>query len=198
MPFLNRMNDEIKVIKSSGEEFGGLKASVLAEGFYLMRSNVLIEPNDLIQREMSNGGVETFKVIDPGYHEGLNHIPPHYQMKVKKLGLPEAEKEIKSIIFNNINGPNARVNNSSVDNSTNIVNINPEVAEHISMLRSEINRLDTPEQEKKEALELADAIENLFSTNPPNKSVVKALISALPRARNIASIGSFFLSAFAV
>ena len=197
MPFQDMMNDKIKVIKTNGEEFEGLKASVQSKGIYLMRSDVLIDPNDLIQRTMSNGGVETFKVIDPGYHEGLSSIPSHYQMKVQKLGLPEAEKAIQSITYN-ISGPNARVNNNSVDNSTNAVNINTDIAEHISMLRSEICKLVTDEQEKKEALELADAIEGQFSTDSPSKSVVKTLISALPSAGSIASIGSFLLSALAV
>jgi len=197
VPFQDMMNDKIKVIKTNGEEFEGLKASVQSKGIYLMRSDVLIEPNDLIQRTMSNGGVETFKVIDPGYHEGLSSIPSHYQMKVQKLGLPEAEKAIQSITYN-ISGPNARVNNNSVDNSTNAVNINTDIAEHISMLRSEICKLVTDEQEKKEALELADAIEGQFSTDSPSKSVVKTLISALPSAGSIASIGSFLLSALAV
>jgi hypothetical protein len=197
VPFQDMMNDKIKVIKTNGEEFEGLKASVQSKGIYLMRSDFLIEPNDLIQRTMSNSGVETFKVIDPGYHESLSSIPSHYQMKVQKLGLPEAEKAIQSITYN-ISGPNARVNNNSVDNSTNAVNINTDIAEHISMLRSEICKLVTDEQEKKEALELADAIEGQFSTDSPSKSVVKTLISALPSAGSIASIGSFLLSALAV
>jgi hypothetical protein len=197
MPFQDMMNDKIKVIKTNGEEIDGLKASVQSKGIYLMRSDVLIEPNDLIQRTMSNGGVETFRVIDPGYHEGLSSIPSHYQMKVQKLGLPEAEKAIQSITYN-ISGPNARVNNNSVDNSTNIANINTEIAEHVSMLRSEICRLVTNDQEKNEALELVDAIEGQFSTDSPSKSVIKTLISALPSAGSIASIGSFLLSALAV
>lgn len=193
MPFQDMMNDKIKIIKINGEKLDGLKASVQSKGIYLMRSDVLIEPNDLIQRSMSNGGVETFKVIDPGYHEGLSGIPSHYQMKVQKLGLPEAEKAIQSITYN-ISGPNARVNSNSVDNSTNVSNINTDIAEHISMLRSEISKLVTDEQEKKEALELTDAIEGQFSTSSPSKSVVKSLISALPSAGSIASIGSFLLS----
>ena len=159
-----------------------------------MRSDVLVEPNDLIQRVMSNGGTETFKVIDPGFHEGLSSIPSHYQMKVQKLGLPEAEKAIQSITYN-ISGANARVNNNSVDNSTNIANINSDVVEHISMLRSEIERLVNITEEKNEALELVNAIEEQFSSNSPSKSVLKTLISALPSVGSIASIGSFLLSA---
>ncbi len=69
MPFRQMMTDKIKVIKSDGREYDDLKASVQSKGIFLMHSEVLIEPNDLIQRIMSNGGAEAFRVIDPGFHE---------------------------------------------------------------------------------------------------------------------------------
>lgn len=192
--FQDMMRDTIKILKSDGEEIENLKASVQSKGIYLMRSDVLIEPNDLIQRTMSNGGTETFKVIDPGFHEGAGHgIPSHYQMKVKKLGLPEAEKAIQSITYN-INGSNARVNNNSVDNSTNITIINSEVTEHIVMLRHEVQRLITAGKEQKDALDVVGAIEGQFESGSPSKAVIKTLISALPHAGSVASIGSFLLS----
>lgn len=194
MTFHQMMTDKIKIIKSDGREFGELKASVQSKEIYLMQSDVLIEPNDLVQRIMSNGGAETFRVIDPGFHEKFHSIPAHYQMKVQKLGIPEAEKAIQSITYN-ITGPNARVNNNSTDNSTNIVNINQDVAEHLALLRQEIGRLVTSEKEKRDALEVVDAIQGQFESNTPSRAVVKTLVSALPHAGSIASISSFLLSA---
>jgi len=67
--FATMMKDKIKVLKSDGQKSEELSASVQSKGIYLMSSAVLIEPNDLIQRKMSNGGTETFQVIDPGFHE---------------------------------------------------------------------------------------------------------------------------------
>lgn len=194
MVFSEMMNDTIKVLKSDGQEIDNLKASVQSKGIFLMRSDVLVEPSDLIQRVMSNGGTETFRVIDPGFYEGLHGIPSHYQMKVQKLGLPEAEKAIQSITYN-INGPNARVNNNSTDNSTNVININQDVMEHISLLRQEIQQMIQTHEEQKEALEIVDAIESQVESGSPSKVVLKTLISALPHAGSIASIGSFLLSA---
>lgn len=194
MPFQDMMVDTIKVLKSDGHEIEGLKASVQSKRIVLMRSDVLVELNDLIQRVMSNGGTETFMVIDPVFYEGQDGIPSHYQMKVQKLGLPEAEKAIKSITYN-ISGPNARVNNNSVDNSKNVANINSDISEHISMLRHEIQRLISIQEEQKEALELIDAIERQYESGSPSKAVLKTLISALPHVGSIASIGSFLLSA---
>lgn len=193
MPLRDMMTNKIKVIKLNGQEIENLKASVTNNVICLMQSNVFIEPNDLIQRIMSNGGIETFKVIDPGFHEKLLGIPAHYQMKVQKLGIPEAEKAIHTITYN-INGSNARINNNSIDNSINILNINQDISEHLLALRQEIEKIVKTNEEKKDAFDVVDAIQGQFESGKPSKAVIKTLISSLPHAGNIASIGSFFLS----
>ena len=179
--------------KSNGEEVKGIKANVQKKKIFIQRSDVLIEPGDLIQRKMSNGGKETYEVIDPGFYESIGGIAAHYQIDVKKLGLPEAQKAVQNITYN-ISGPNVRINQNSVDNSTNIVNVNPDISAHIESLKSEIEKLNISKSEKQSALELTNAIEDQFKSGNPSKSVVKTLISALPYAANIASIGSLLLS----
>jgi len=194
MPFANMMKDKIQVLKSDGTTSIEMNASVQSKGIYLMRSDILVEPSDLIQRVMSNGGTETFQVIDPGFHEGAGgSIPAHYQMKVKKLGLPEAEKAIQSITYN-ISGANARVNNNSTDNSSNVVNINNDLSESIEALKAEINRIELPAKEKEEAIEVVGAIEEQCKNEKPSKVVVNALMKSLPNAASIASIGSLIIS----
>ena len=194
MSFAHMMKDKIQVLKSDGTKSSEMKASVQSKGIFLMRSDVLIEPNDLIQRIMSNTGIETFQVIDPGFHEGSSgEIPAHYQMKVKKLGLPEAEKAVQSIIYN-ISGSNARVNNHSTDNSNNFVGIGNNLSESIEDLKAEINSLELSDQEKAEAIEIVDAIEGQCKSNKPSRVVVNALICSLPTAASIATIGSLIVS----
>lgn len=133
-------------------------------------------------------------MIDPGFHEGVHGIPAHYQMKVQKLGIPKAKKAIQSITYN-ISGSNARVNNNSTDNSTNIINVNQDIAEHLSMLRQEVEKAIQTDEEKKDALEVVDAIQGQFESGNPSKAVIKTLISSLPYAGSIASIGSFLITA---
>jgi hypothetical protein len=191
--FSDMLNDNVTLLKKNGDRVEGIKASVQAKNIFINRSDILIETGDLIQRNMSNGGEETYEVIDPGFHESFHGIEAHYQMTHRKLGLPEAKAAVQSITYN-ISGANARVNNHSTDNSVNTVNINPDVAEHISMLRQEVKRL-VPDQEQQPALEVVDAIEGQFESNAPSKIVVKTLLGALPSAGSIASIGSFLLSA---
>jgi len=190
----NLMRDKVIVLKQNGGKYEDIQASVQSKKTVIQRSDILIETGDLIQRKMSNGGIETYEVIDPGFHEGGSFIPAGYYIKHKNLGLPEAEKAAQSITYN-LNGPNSRVNNHSTDNSTNVVNENSAVAEHIELLRSEINRLVQSTQEKQDALEVVDTIEEQFSSGKPSKAVVNTLISSLPHAGSIASIGSFLVSA---
>lgn len=186
------LNDNVTLLKKNGKRVEGIKANVQSEVIIIIRSDILIETGDLIQRNMSNGGEETYEVIDPGFHESLSGLEAHYQVTHRKLGLPEAKAAVQSITYN-ISGPNARVNSHSTDNSMNIVNINPDVAEHIAMLRKEVRRFSS-DQEQQSSLEVVDAIEGQFESSAPSKVVIKTLLGALPSAGSIASIGSFLLS----
>ena len=84
------LRDTVKLLKKNGKVFEGIKASVQSRKIFIQRSDILIETGDLIQRNMSNGGEETYEVIDPGFHEDQGGIPACYQMTHKKLGMPEA------------------------------------------------------------------------------------------------------------
>jgi hypothetical protein len=87
-----------------------------------MQSDILIEIGDLIQRKMSNGGKEIYEVINPEFYEKTYSIPAHYQIKHKKLGVPEAKQAVQSITYQNINI--GRDNNGMAisGNQNNIVN----------------------------------------------------------------------------
>ncbi len=195
MSFSSLLIDTVSLFKKNGENINEIKASVQSGKIFIMRNDMLIESGDIIQRHMSNGGKESFEVIDPEFHEGMGGIPAGYQMRVKKMGIPEAEKAIQKITYN-ISGPNARVNNNSTDNSINTVTINPDIAEHISALRVEIERLALSNEEMASATEIVDAIETQFNAEKPSKTVVSTLLKALPSAGSIATIGSFLLSCF--
>ncbi|MBF4260136.1 hypothetical protein EAY18_28165 [Vibrio anguillarum] len=114
-------------------------------------------------------------------------------MKVQKLGLPEAEKAVQSITYN-ISGANARVNNNSTDNSTNVVNINSDLQEALSALKSEVKRLNISDSEREEAYEVVEAIDAQCQNEKPSKVVVNALVKSLPTAASISSIGSLIVS----
>ncbi|NTV47510.1 MAG: hypothetical protein HGB11_13550 [Chlorobiales bacterium] len=88
MPFADLMTDTIDLLKQDGSKKQGLKASVQKSKIFMDAKDILVEPNDLIVRKMSNGAEETYRVIDPEFHEAFHGIPAGYQMDVQKLGLP--------------------------------------------------------------------------------------------------------------
>lgn len=86
MDFASFMTDTVSLIKRNGQRVDGIKASVQRENIIIMRSDLLIESEDLIYRTMSNGGSETYVVIEPGFREKFGSIQAHYQMRVQRLG----------------------------------------------------------------------------------------------------------------
>jgi hypothetical protein len=187
------MNDTVALLKKDGTKVTDLKASVQRNKICISAGKLLIEPEDLIQRTMSNGGEETYRVIDPGFYEAFHGIPANYQMVVQKLGIPEARQAVQSITYN-ITGNNARVNQNSVDNSTNVVQIDSAVLQNLEALRAEIARLQISEAERTAAVEVIDTVEEQFKSGQPKKSVVSALLSALPHVANVSSIVSCIVS----
>ncbi|MFQ6405179.1 hypothetical protein ACIDE9_10460 [Methylophilus sp. 'Pure River'] len=93
------MKDTVSILKLDKSIVDGVKASVQKNKIFINRSDILIEPGDLIQRKKSNGGEETYKVIDPGFYESHHGIKAHYQIDVQKLGLPESKSAIQNITY---------------------------------------------------------------------------------------------------
>lgn len=189
------MTDTVSVLKQNGRTFEGIKASVQSDKIFIQGTEPLIEIGDLIRRKMSNGAEETFRVLDPGFHEKFHSIPAGYQMRVVKLGVPEAAKAIQNITYN-ITGHNARLNQNSVDNSTNVVSVNPDVVELLVALRSEISRMDLSPEQMRAASELLDTAEAQIQGGKPSKPVLSAVLKALPHAANVTAIVSSLLSMF--
>lgn len=190
MTFGSMMTDTIEVLRKNGEVRSGIKASVQSGGIYIVGvpEGLLIEPDDLVRRGMSNGAEETFQVVDPGFHENFGGIPASYQMKVRKLGLPEAERAIQHLTVH-MTGHGARFNNQSADHSTNAVTVNASVVNHLQSLRTEIQRAILSTDERGAALEVVDAIEDQVASGKPKKSIVAALLASLPAIESITNIG---------
>ncbi|MCB4762162.1 MAG: hypothetical protein LGB05_08430 [Sulfurovum sp.] len=129
------MNDNVSLIKKSGERIDNIQASVQAKKIFIDRSDILIETGDLIQRKMSNGGEDTYKVIDPGFHEKFGDIPAGYQMTHKKLGLPEAKRAIQNITVT-IHGDNSGNMQVGNDNAMNISEFNQKFTQLIQEIEN--------------------------------------------------------------
>ncbi|MEC4724554.1 nucleotide-binding protein [Shewanella sp. D64] len=103
MAFASMLKDTLTIHRANGETIENVKGSVQKNKIYIQRSDILIESKDRIQRSMSNGGVEEYVVIEPGFHEGLGSIKAGYQMTVEKIqGENESSTNtVKDEVLNN-------------------------------------------------------------------------------------------------
>lgn len=190
MSFQSMMTDTLELLKQDGTRMPGIKGSVQKGKIVTFDSSILIEPRDLLIRKASNGAEETYEVIDPGFHEAFHGIPASYQIEVRKLGIPEAKQHVQSITFN-VTGAGARINSYSTDNSTNTINTGSQVMDHLDAIRRELAAANLPERQAAEAADVLEAVEAQLTSGKPKKSIVKALLDALP---SVASIGTSIAS----
>lgn len=189
MSLISMMRDSVDLLKRDGRKFTNLRASVQSDRIFMEARDAHVEPGDLIVRHMSIGAEETFEVTDPGFYERHRNIPARYEMHVRRLDALEAKDAVQHVTFN-ITGPNARVNQNSIDNSTNATYIDTQAVELVNGLRQTIEALALSEQERISALEIVDAVQQQIESGKPNKTVVSALVSALPAVASITSIAS--------
>lgn len=189
MPFSRLMNNTVTLIKKdNSSRIPDIKASVQPGKILIDGDHILIEPGDFIEHKMSNGATDIYKVIDPGFHEKFSSIPAGYQMKVEKLGISEQSRFSQHIINYNLSD-NARINNSSIDNSLNVVG-SQELSNAIMMLRKAIEAEPLQPEQKVSSLELVNAIQRETSCPKPSKVVISALLNTLPQVESIVTITS--------
>ena len=93
--------DFVDLLKQDGSHSSGIRSTVDGSDLIVVEGNQhLIEIGDLIQRALTTGAVETYRVEDPQFYEhGL--VGKHYQLKVRKLGLFEAGSAVQHITAHN-------------------------------------------------------------------------------------------------
>lgn len=187
------MNDRIVVHKQDGTTSGTLPAVVSKKSIITDHNGILIESGDIIVRSMSNGGEETYKVIEPNFSEAFGGIPAHYQMEVQNLNSMQAKAEITRISYH-ITGDNNKILYHSTDNSINAPSAQDEIWGQFGKLRDEVSNIrDLSATEIEDCKAAIDAIENQISSEKPNKRLIKQMVDMLPNAANIATIGSTLL-----
>lgn len=85
MPFAQLMRDNVDLEKATGGQEANLRASVQGNLIFMAGGKLPIEAGDVLVRKLSTGAREAYRVLDPGFHEGLPGIAAHYQMKVIRV-----------------------------------------------------------------------------------------------------------------
>jgi hypothetical protein len=142
-PFSQLMKDVVVLVKPDGSRIEAIKASVQRDKIMVFDDSLVIEEGDTIERERPGGIIERYTVIDTGYQNRLYQIPAHYNLEVRKeTAIPRAHPGPSHNYF--LTGPNSRVNNNSIDVSTNIATMpSPQV---FAVLRGALSEVADVEQ----------------------------------------------------
>jgi hypothetical protein len=83
------LNETLTLRKKSNGQMHSFRANVQPNRSLILTdfASLSIEEGDTVERPLRNS-VESYTVVDRGYHTGVHGIPAHYQMKVRK-NLPE-------------------------------------------------------------------------------------------------------------
>ena len=177
--FSGLLKDKLKVIKKNGEIIEQIQGSVQKNKIYIMRGDILIEKDDIIERVMSNGGIENFQVINPNFNEAQNGISAHYQLEVvnsNNIKELKSQNNHSNNIYNNINVTNAGII-STGSNSTNVYNEN-----NINKLIEEIKKLNLKDEKQ---------IISDLETSKTDKSKLNTILgNLLSRFSEVATITS--------
>jgi hypothetical protein len=191
------MKDVIEILKATGEKLPNVRSGVQGNKIMIMSpGKLVIDVGDLVRRKLSTGAEETYRVTNPEFSEGLHGIPPHYTLHVTKLGLPEATKAIQSITYN-ISGHNTRINNNSVDQSTNVYQGN-DLSQHISQLRAAVSTANISDREACDANEVIDEVETQLKSGQPKRTIVSALLKALPPITSVMNAATALMNAMGI
>lgn len=163
--FRNLENDVVKLVKINGDVIDDIPAHVQPKMIFISDANLPIEEGDKLVRVLPNGLIESYEVLDRGYHGAIRGIAAHYQVKVRKETSIESKKTESIINIYNM-GDNSRINNSSEDNSTNIV-INTD-NKIFGQIRDAFDKLDDDE-EKEKMKKLVDEIHNEYANKSPTR-----------------------------
>jgi len=180
--FSEMMNDRISIYDETGKlVVENELALVDGDNIITDRGNFIVEVGYSVKRELENGLIENYRVIQANYYSNSTGIiNAHYQMKVTNV---KASVPMNNSVVNNITvSDNARFYNDSVDNSSNTYNsytLN-QYEKALEAVNSQVSGLDLHQSEKDLIKHGLERIENELKKPSPNKDVLSTCISFLP------------------
>lgn len=172
--------DNIIIKKPTGDVVDKIKGDIQNGKQAFFQTNQLVEPGDILLREIGEH-FEEYIIIEPGYHTAFHGIPAGYQATIERKN--KISSPSKTSITNNYNmhGHNNRINNNSIDNSSNIIQQHDsikEIIDAISAAKLEIKTSTLNSQDIEISNKLLDLVETQINTE--NTSFIQTLLSALP------------------
>jgi len=177
-------SDRVTLVKSDGHVTRkDILALVVGDKIFTADETLPLEVGDHLLRQLPNGLVEDYEIINPRFFNEPEGFESHFQIEVQKVGTPKAKKSVIQGITNNFTGPNARVNMHSIDNSINVSSeFSPEqLRNFIDQVRPVISHL--PEENQGVVDAQLSIIEDEANKQQPSKMLV---LGALQSIKSIA------------
>ena len=204
----NRMlNDVVSLIKVDGQRFDNIKALVDSKIIFISDSTLPIEEGDKFIRELPNGLVETFLVIDRGYYPKFGGIDAHYQVKVQKETAVSRNNKPHTIIESLIAGDQINLSNiqkSAVTIKSSMENMSWNIGDlsfgseneknELKQLMAKLNEFlsDVPSEKEQETAKLLKRVEILLeemNADEPDRDRIEITgESLLSAAKNLATV----------
>ena len=124
------MNDTVTILRQDGNKHKNISASVDGKIIIIDEVTIPISIGDRIERKLPSGQVEGLKVTNVHLQKGLGGsrgrrgIPDFYEIEYEREGVQKYP--VQPVTVNVKDSPQARVNLSSTDHSTNVINSQPE------------------------------------------------------------------------
>lgn len=110
--------DQVTLVKPDGQIIKeDIPALVTGDMILTSDDSLPLEVGDHLLRKLPNGLVEDYEVINPKFYNVGSDS--HFQIDVKKAGMPKEQSSVVQGITAHFSGSNARLNINSTDNSTN-------------------------------------------------------------------------------
>lgn len=137
MDLKKNCNERVTIERRDGTRYEDVLSLVTGKMVLVPDGNVPIAPGDAILRQLPSGLVDRLIVVEPSFHSESHVAAAHYQVKYRREDQQPAGTPGHVI---HVNGPNARVNLNSVDNSTNTVSY---VSQNMECLVDQLAQLRT-------------------------------------------------------
>ncbi|MEG1313676.1 MAG: hypothetical protein RSD40_05115 [Bacilli bacterium] len=189
--FSEMMNDRISIYNEMGELVTENQIALVDGGKSIITdgADFIVDVGYLVKRELPNGLVENYRVIEPNYYGGSTGMfKAHYQMKVVNVKTP---LPTNNNVVNNITvSDNARFYKDSIDSSTNTYNSNQyqQALEHVYQ---QVSELDLHQSEKDLIKNSLNKIEKELKKDKPSKEILMTCFEFLPAS--VAALNSVII-----
>jgi hypothetical protein len=201
-----KLTDTVSLVKSDEQRYDNIKALVQPEMIFIADASLPIEEGDRITRELPNGLVESYLVLDRGFYSAMPRMDAHYQVKVRKetrLAQRRADPSIGTVVLGDqINLANLQqtsvIIRSRLENVAHSIGssaaVSQSTGEELERLLSRLNEAlqEVPADRSEEAIKVSKRVETLIedatSETPDKERVEITGESLILAAKNLANV----------